>query len=191
MCALFTTGLSLFSSFSAAFGLVVEKKRAVVNVFRKVFRLDTPPKTFKQRERVFFADSLSPKSYVVQIAPCPCLWTRTVVQSPSPFPPKKKKTKKKLDGGVKQNKKKKKMCGGNVSKRSTFSSFFFISKEEKEDKNDETRPIPISLSLEYYSILISSRSVKRTRQRRDIVLSSQRKRKRKRHQTKRCDARQR
>ena len=158
MCALFTTGLSLFSSFSASFGLVVEKKRAVV----------------------------------VQIAPCPCLWTRTVVQSPSPpFPQKKKKNKKKLDGGVKQNKKKKKMCGGNVSKRSTLSSFFFISKEEKEDKNDETRPIPISLSLEYYSILISSRSVKRTRQRRDIVLSSQRKRKRKRHQTKRCDARQR
>ena len=112
-------------------------------------------------------------------------------KKPLPFPPNKKKNKKKLDGGVKQNKKKKKMCGGNVSKRSTFSSFFFISKEEKEDKNDETRPIPISLSLEYYSILISSRSVKRTRQRRDIVLSSQRKRKRKRHQTKRCDARQR
>ena len=145
MCALFTTGLSLFSSFSAAFGLVVEKKRAVVNVFRKVFRLDTPPKTFKRRERVFFADSLSPKSYVVQIAPCPCLWTRTVVQSPSPFP----QTKKKIGRWWCETKqeKKKKMCGGNVSKRSTFSSFFFISKEEKEDENDETRPIPISLSL--------------------------------------------
>jgi hypothetical protein len=101
MCALFTTGLSLFSSFSAAFGLVVEKKRAVVNVFRKVFRLDTPPKTFnREREIHFFpgvrfTDSLSPKSYVVQIAPCPCLWTRTVVQSPSPFPQTKKKNKKK------------------------------------------------------------------------------------------------
>ena len=78
----------------------VEKKRAVVNVvFRTVFRLDTHPrKLLKERESIHFfpgvrfTDSLSP---TFQIAPCPCLWTRTVVKSPSPFPPQTKKKKQK------------------------------------------------------------------------------------------------
>ena len=109
--------LSLLKVFFHRFSGGREKKRVFVNVFHtnKVFRLDARPendktkraflccvkkKDAKKREReihffpvvVRFTDSFSP---TFQIAPCPCLWTRTVVKSPSPFPPKQKKKKKK------------------------------------------------------------------------------------------------
>ena len=50
------------------------------------------------------------------------------------------------------------MCGGNVSKRSTFSSFLYRKKKRKTT----TRPVQF-LSLSN-TLLISSRSVKRTRE---------------------------
>ena len=156
--------LSLLKVFFHRFSGGREKKR-VVNVFHtnKVFRLDARPENDKtkrflvceegrKKEReihffpvVRFTDSLSP---TFQIAPCPCLWTRTVVKSPSPFPPNKKKNKKKhkkLDGGETTRRRK---CAVETSQNEALFRRFYISKEEKEDDFDGRDPSNSYLSLE-------------------------------------------
>ena len=166
--------LSLLKVFFHRFSGGREKKRVFVNVFHtnKVFRLDARPendktkraflccvkkKDAKKREReihffpvvVRFTDSFSP---TFQIAPCPCLWTRTVVKSPSPFPPqtkkKNKKKHKKLDGGETPPRRKCAVETSSQNEEEALFRRFYISKEEKEDDFDGRDPSNSYLSLE-------------------------------------------
>ena len=167
--------LSLLKVFFHRFSGGREKKRVFVNVFHtnKVFRLDARPendktkraflccvkkKDAKKREReihffpvvVRFTDSFSP---TFQIAPCPCLWTRTVVKSPSPFPPQTKKKKQKKNTKnwtvlVKQHQDENVRWKRRLKtkKKHFFVVFIYRKKKRKTTLTDETRPIPISLS---------------------------------------------
>ena len=193
--------LSLLKVFFHRFSGGREKKR-VVNVFHtnKVFRLDARPENDKtkrflvceegrKKEReihffpvVRFTDSLSP---TFQIAPCPCLWTRTVVKSPSPFPPNKKKTKKNTKNWTVVKQQEEENVRWKRLKTKHFFVVFIYRKKKRKTTTDETRPIPISLSNN--TNLLS----KRQKNARDDIVLSSRKRKRKRHQTKCCYARKR
>ena len=174
MCALFTTpGLSLFSSFSTAFG--GREKKRVVNVFHnKVFRLDAPPKTTKQnaflcvkkdakkRER----DSLFPSSTFYGLVKSH-VSDRSVSLSmdphsrkkPLPFPPKQKTHTKKTQKIGRETRRK---CAVETSSQNEEALFRRFYIERRKGRRRRTRPVQF-LSLSRI-ILISSRSVKRTRE---------------------------